>query len=68
MDDGTDGWKASRKTTMTSFTIWNYLCKAYNIWGKYEGNKKGRGGGNIIKLINLHLLYCYSYLFLTFSK
>jgi hypothetical protein len=36
-------------------------------------NKRGRRGGggeegDIIKLINLHLIYHYSYLFLTFSK
>jgi hypothetical protein len=36
--------------------------------GTYEGNKKGRGGGNIITLINLHLLYDYFCLFVTFSK
>jgi len=37
--------------------------------GTYEANKKrGRGRGYIIKLINLHPLYHYSYLFLTFSK
>jgi hypothetical protein len=30
--------------------------------------KTGTKGGGIIKLINLHLLYHYSCLFLTFSK
>jgi hypothetical protein len=35
-----------------------------NTMGTYEGNKK-RGGrrGDIIKLINLHLLYHYSFFF-----
>jgi len=42
-----DRWKASRKTTMTSFTICNYLCKANNIWGKYEGNR-GEGEGILL--------------------
>jgi hypothetical protein len=28
----------------------------------------GGGGGDIIKLVNLHFLYHYSYLFLKFSK
>jgi len=41
--------------------------------GTYEGKKKGKEGGgdgvrDIIKLINLHLLHHYSYLFFTFSK
>jgi hypothetical protein len=33
-----------------------------------EGNEKARGGGDIIKLINLHLLYHYFYLFFILSK
>jgi hypothetical protein len=40
-----------------------------NAMGTYEGNKK-RGGrrGDIIKLINLHLLHCYSYLFFSYFQ
>jgi hypothetical protein len=34
-----------------------------NRMGTYEGNKKGGGGGDIIKLIDLHLLYHYSFFF-----
>jgi len=30
--------------------------------------RRGRVPRNMIKLINLHLLYHYSYIFLTFSK
>jgi hypothetical protein len=36
------------------------------IWKHIKEIKKGQG--DIIKLINLHPLYHYSYLFLTFSK
>jgi hypothetical protein len=39
-----------------------------NPMGTYEGNKKGGEGEDIIKLINLHLLYHYSFFSLTFSK
>jgi hypothetical protein len=39
-----------------------------NHMGTYEGNKKKGGREDISKLIKLHLLYHYSYLFLTFSK
>ncbi len=34
----------------------------------HEGNKKVGEGGDIIKLINLHLLYHCFQLFFTFSK
>jgi hypothetical protein len=39
-----------------------------NPMGTYEGNKKGGRGGDIIKLINLHLLYHYSYFFSHFQN
>jgi hypothetical protein len=35
--------------------------------GTCDENKKGGGGLDIIKLINIDLFYHYSYLFLTFS-
>jgi hypothetical protein len=38
------------------------------IWEHMKEIKRGEGKGNIIKLINLHLLYSYSCLFFTFSK
>ncbi len=38
-------------------TIWEHMREI-----------NGGGGGDIIKLVNLHFLYHYSYLFLKFSK
>jgi hypothetical protein len=39
-----------------------------NPMGTYEGNKKGGGGEDIIKLINFCLLYHYSYFFSHFQN
>jgi hypothetical protein len=39
-----------------------------NPMGTYEGNQKGGGGGDTIKLINFRLLYHYSYFFSHFQN
>jgi len=54
--------KSKLKLTQIMMTYW----KPYrNI---HKGNKKVGGEGDIIKSINLHLLYRYLKLFFTFSK